>query len=1098
VRLSLCLIAKNEESNLTACLTSVAELVDEMIVVDTGSTDRTKEVAAACGARVFDFPWVDDFAAARNESLRHATGDWILWLDGDEKFDADNYRKMQALVAGLKEENVAYVLKQRSSPGAAAVSPTVVDQVRIFRNHPAIRWQYRVHEQILLAVRRAGHEVRFTDILVEHTGYEDPALRQRKTERNLRLLHLEDADRPNDPFTLFNLGWTYQELGQPAKALPFLRRSLERSQPGDSIVRKLYALIAQGHRQLGQRGEALAACHAGQAHYPDDAELLYLESQLRREQGDADGAEACLRRLLHVRPGVYFASQDTWLRGPKTRFHLAQLYQEQGRLPEAEEQWRAALAEQPDFHEAWLKLGELHLAQGRWAELEQAVDRLLASRQHPVEAAVLRARGWLARKEFAAARQLLEEIIARAPLAVRPRVILTHVLLQEGQDAAATERALRELLELDPKQAESWRNLALFLRQQGRPAEALSACQQGRARCPEDADLLLQHGLFLREGGDLAGAEGCLLRFLAVRPHAGDADPKARAELIAARHNLAQIYFQQRRQAEAEAQWRAVLADQPDFAAAALWLGELCLGQQRWAEVEQLATQLQHNPEGKVEGAVLRARGLLARQEFAAARTVLLVTIAHSPQALWPRVILSRVLLQEGLDWPAAEQALRDVLALDPNQTEARRNLALLLRRQGQGPETSSGGTPPSLSPSASVATPSGATEPGGPSIRPLPRACLRLAFASFSPFAYRVDSPYRVPLGGTESALCYLAEAVARRGHQVFLLNHRSEGEVSRGVQCLPLTAATVRQLPPLDVLIVSNVAGRGPDLRSQLTGKPCLVLWTGHGHDQPAVKALHDPAERAAYDGIALVSDWQRRHYVAHFGLVPERTAVLRNAIAPAFQGLFPTDVPILGQKCQPPVLAYTSTPFRGLDLLLEAFPQIRRAVPGATLKVFSSMKVYQVSEPEDQSRYGGLYHKCRATEGVQYLGSLPQPELAAELRWVSVLAYPNTFAETSCIAVLEAMASGCWVVTSDQGALPETTAGFARLIPEAEDRESYLRRFVEETVTVLTHLAAGTADAESHLRRQVTHINQNYTWPALAEQWIQWLSQLRACRS
>src|SRR5437667_7943437 len=82
--LSLTMIVRNEEATLAACLSSAADLVDEIVVVDTGSTDGTKEVAARFGARVFDFPWRDDFAAARNESLSHARGNWILWLDGDE------------------------------------------------------------------------------------------------------------------------------------------------------------------------------------------------------------------------------------------------------------------------------------------------------------------------------------------------------------------------------------------------------------------------------------------------------------------------------------------------------------------------------------------------------------------------------------------------------------------------------------------------------------------------------------------------------------------------------------------------------------------------------------------------------------------------------------------------------------------------------------------------------------------------------------------------------------------------------------------------------------------------------------------------------
>jgi glycosyltransferase involved in cell wall biosynthesis len=214
-RVSLCLIAKNEETNLPACLPSVAGLVDEMIVVDTGSTDRTKEVAAQLGARVFDFTWVDSFAAARNESLRHATGDWILWLDGDELFTEADRHKFRALRETLNGQEAAFVMTQRSAPEYPGGSPTEVQQVRLFRNHPAIRWSYRVHEQILPGIHRAGHGVRWTDLIVTHTGYIDPALRQRKTQRNLRLLHLEEAEQPDDPFTLFNLGWAYPGRSEP-------------------------------------------------------------------------------------------------------------------------------------------------------------------------------------------------------------------------------------------------------------------------------------------------------------------------------------------------------------------------------------------------------------------------------------------------------------------------------------------------------------------------------------------------------------------------------------------------------------------------------------------------------------------------------------------------------------------------------------------------------------------------------------------------------------------------------------------------------------------------------------------------------------------
>jgi tetratricopeptide (TPR) repeat protein len=688
-RLSVTVIARDEEATLPACLASAAGLADEVVVVDTGSADRTRDVAAAHGARVLDFPWRDDFAAARNEALRHATGDWVLWLDADDRLDDANRDKLRDLLAGLGDDNAAFVLKNRSGHGRDA---TTVDQVRLFRNHPDARWEYRVHEQILPALRRAGFALHFTDIVIHHAGYQDPALTRRKLERNLRLLLLEQAEQPDDPFTLFNLGWAHAELGRPAEALPHLLRSLERSQPGDSIVRKLYALVAGCHRRLGRPAEALAACRLGRVHYPDDEELLLLQGSLHAEQGDAAGAEACWRRLPDgAGPGAApagaglpplgdgaFRSVPEGLRGRLARHCLAGLCRAQGRDAEAEAHWRAALDDDPSFLPAVVGLAELFLARGRWDDLEQAADRLAQEPDGACEAAVFRARGLLARRDFPAARRLLDETAARFPRALPPRVVLTHVLLQEGGDPAAAERALREVLDRDPSQAESWRNLAVLLRHQGRLAEAAAVCQSARLSCPDDPELLLLYGVLLRERGDLTRAETCLLQVLERTAAAGGPPARARA----ARQQLALTYRDQGRPAEAAAQWRALLAEEPGLPAAWAGLGGACLELQRWAEAEQAAERLAGLAGGELEAALLRGRLRLARKDFAAVRQGMEDLIARHPQLPAPRVLLSYALLQEGRDLDAAERALRDLLAVDPGNAEAAHNLAVLRRRQ--------------------------------------------------------------------------------------------------------------------------------------------------------------------------------------------------------------------------------------------------------------------------------------------------------------------------------------------------------------------------------------------------------------------------------
>jgi GT2 family glycosyltransferase/predicted Zn-dependent protease len=491
MRVSLCMIVKNEEKNLPVCLGSVADLVDEVVVMDTGSTDRTKEIAASFGAKVFDFPWVDDFSAARNESLKHATGDWVFWMDADDRLDEDNRARLRALFAGLKDENVVYSMKCLCLPDERTRTATEVDHPRLFRNRPEVRWEHRVHEQILPAIRRAGGDVRWSDVVIHHTGYQDPALRRKKLERDLRILHREQAERPDHPFVLFNLGQVYQELGRPAEALPLFRRSLERSSPTDSIVRKLYALLAQGHRQLRQTDRALAVLADGLRVCADDPELLFVEGLARRDAGDFVGAKAALQRLLQTTPGAHFASMDPGLRGYKGRHNLGVVCRQLGEADEAEALWRQVAAERPDFAPAWIELAELHLERQEWDGLEESARGLEQSARAPMEAAVFRARGHMARGEFPAARALLERAVAAAPQALWPRVILSHALLQEGKDLDAAERALLDVLALAPDFAEAKQNLAVLVREKAkRAADAvwmdnvpltqlyLSACQR--------------------------------------------------------------------------------------------------------------------------------------------------------------------------------------------------------------------------------------------------------------------------------------------------------------------------------------------------------------------------------------------------------------------------------------------------------------------------------------------------------------------------------------------------------------------------------------------------------------------------------------------
>ena len=353
-KVSLTMIVRNEEQNLPACLASAEGLFDEIVIVDTGSTDRTAEIARSFGARVFDFIWVDDFAAARNAALARAKGDYAFWLDADDVLDPQERAKLKTVLDGLGEETeTAYVVRCACDPDSSGGGgATVVDHIRLFPVREAVRWTYRVHEQILPALRVAGVPVRWTDVVVRHTGYSDRALRRRKLQRDEAILRGELEERPDDPFVLFNLGSIAIEVQDWPTALGHLQKSLAGSAPTDSITRKLYALIARCYQMMGDPAQALETCAAGLAVEPDDAELHFREAVVRRNSGDPAGAERSWRKILTLSRPERFASVDPGIYGHITRRNLAALADERGDRTEAVRLWSEVLAECPNDAEA--------------------------------------------------------------------------------------------------------------------------------------------------------------------------------------------------------------------------------------------------------------------------------------------------------------------------------------------------------------------------------------------------------------------------------------------------------------------------------------------------------------------------------------------------------------------------------------------------------------------------------------------------------------------------------------------------------------------------------------------------------------------------
>jgi tetratricopeptide (TPR) repeat protein len=261
-RLSLCMIVKNERAHLARCLTSVRTLVDEIVIVDTGSTDGTQQIARDAGARLIEVPWENDFSRARNASLAAARGQWILVLDADEYLLEKDRTAIAELLrthaAAIKAPSVAFNLLQKSTSDNGATG-MLVSMARLFPNRPEIRYEWPIHEQVSTSILRHGIPLRETSIEIMHTGYAEPTRNREKQRRNLAILEAQAAaGKDVYPLTYFLIGGTHLDLENYDPALHAYRKCRELSSPGDELERGAQVRMVTCSVALKKHGEAIA------------------------------------------------------------------------------------------------------------------------------------------------------------------------------------------------------------------------------------------------------------------------------------------------------------------------------------------------------------------------------------------------------------------------------------------------------------------------------------------------------------------------------------------------------------------------------------------------------------------------------------------------------------------------------------------------------------------------------------------------------------------------------------------------------------------------------------------------------------------------
>ncbi|MCS6918150.1 MAG: tetratricopeptide repeat protein, partial [Fimbriimonadales bacterium] len=386
VKITLSMIARNEAQYLEECLKSVQGVVDEIVLVDTGSDDDTPKIAERYGAKVIHAEWQNDFAAARNIALQHATGDWILVLDADERLTPES--KQAILNAARCPQFAGYYLEilNEIRNGDYFVHRIV----RMFRRLPHLRWQGAIHEQITPSIVERKGRIATVSAQIRHLGYRGEVVKSRdKIQRNIELIQRELERDPDDLFHKFNLANTYFSAGDYEQAVYWAEQACPYLRGDEDYAGQSWSIWIESLLNLQRCEEALQVGADALARGVDSPIVHYTLAnvyyQLGCHQKSLESLEAARESAMRI--GLLAPDGETLLAGSgyvgdvgvatyKWRFAYARALRALGRHTEASAFYQRLLRERPNDPVVLLDYGQLLLEQGERAAAEHVFLQL--------------------------------------------------------------------------------------------------------------------------------------------------------------------------------------------------------------------------------------------------------------------------------------------------------------------------------------------------------------------------------------------------------------------------------------------------------------------------------------------------------------------------------------------------------------------------------------------------------------------------------------------------------------------------------------------------------------------------------------------------
>lgn len=567
-RLSLCMIVKNEERFLRNCLQSAKDVVDEIVIVDTGSTDSTLDIAREFGATIVEHAWNDDFSEARNVSLAHATGNWALWMDADEEIAPDCGPAFRKAIEDAPADLGGYMVKFHNWLSSAVRTPNgemaVHHAVRLFRRVPGVRFEGRIHEQNLRSLQSLGYRHQMGEgLILDHFGYAGEIMTLRnKHERFIRMLKREVDECPDDGFRqfhLFNLGNAYFTAGDLENAAHFLGLAAQTANVAEEYTVTLFTEWASSLQRLNRAEEGLEVCEKADAMGIHHAGMEFTRGHCYLHMSEYVQAEQAFMeaiRLGQEDDSTFAATGDAGVGSYKALYGLAlalvgQEYHEDA-LPSCDE----ALELQPTMIEARYLKAIILMHLKRNAEAIAELKTILQQDPKHEDAQNDLSQLLYQEKDYAGVLPLLRQRAQRRLSHRETQARLAECceklgLLEEARDAYERLRLLA------PESVDICVNLARMLAATGADQDALDCYVEAIEMDPDNSNACFNAGDLLYKMGEYARAADAYGSGLQLEP-----------QRPSGFFTLGNCYFQTRDYEAAVACYQQTLALEPDHAEA--------------------------------------------------------------------------------------------------------------------------------------------------------------------------------------------------------------------------------------------------------------------------------------------------------------------------------------------------------------------------------------------------------------------------------------------------------------------------------------------------------------------------------------------------